>query len=56
VGLAHEYDLQYFFCKDGGSVRNYLRNFFTDSGTSRILEIETDPVRNTAIFNQFKKY
>lgn len=54
-GLAHEFDLDYYFCKDVVYLQKYLTDFF-QPGNAKILEIETDSQSNTLTFKTFKRY
>lgn len=54
VSLAHEYGLQYYFCKNAQNLNKFLPDFFAMGGNSKILEIETQSEINAKIFNEFK--
>ena len=56
VGLAFEYNLDYFFCKEESAMRTYLEGFYEKATCSKILEIETNSKVNTDIFNNFKNH
>jgi 2-succinyl-5-enolpyruvyl-6-hydroxy-3-cyclohexene-1-carboxylate synthase len=52
---AKDHNLEYSFCKDEKSLESALKNFFSASSRSKIMEIETDSKTNTEVFQNFKK-
>jgi 2-succinyl-5-enolpyruvyl-6-hydroxy-3-cyclohexene-1-carboxylate synthase len=52
--MAKDHNLDYHLCKDKTQFEIFLKDFFSASKKSKILEIETDSKTNTEIFNKFK--
>ncbi|MBV7331467.1 2-succinyl-5-enolpyruvyl-6-hydroxy-3-cyclohexene-1-carboxylic-acid synthase [Chloroflexi bacterium TSY] len=51
---AADHGCDYFHCQDDNSLRRILPNFFAKRQAPALLEIETDMVINTTVFEQFK--
>ncbi len=52
---AKDFNLEYYFCNNFEKLDEHLKTFFNLSERPKILEIETDAVINTEIFNNFKE-
>lgn len=52
---AQDFDLSYSLVKDRKELKTQLSNFFHESDQAKILEIETESVRNAEVLQAFKK-
>lgn len=53
--LAAEHSLEYTLCKNFNDLNKSIEGFFQPSMFGKILEIETDSIKNTEVFKRFKK-
>jgi 2-succinyl-5-enolpyruvyl-6-hydroxy-3-cyclohexene-1-carboxylate synthase len=53
--LAIEHSLEYMLCKNFNDLNKSIEDFFQPSMFGKILEIETDSLKNTEVFKRFKK-
>lgn len=53
--LAAEHGLEYTLCKNYNDLNKALEGFFQPSMFGKILEIDTDSIKNTEVFKRFKK-
>jgi 2-succinyl-5-enolpyruvyl-6-hydroxy-3-cyclohexene-1-carboxylate synthase len=51
---AQDADLEYFRLKSNNDFEKFGKDFLSNNGKSKLMEIETDSVINTEIFKQFK--
>ncbi len=54
ANTANDFNLDYYFCKTEIELDNNLISFFSTSGKGKILEIETDVIINTEVYNKIK--
>jgi len=52
--LAKEHQLNYYLCKDEATLTKALSGFFKPSEKPQIIEVITDGIHNTNVFQQFK--
>lgn len=52
--LAAEYNIEHSLCRDKNSLLDSLKSFYAKSSGPKIIEIETDSIVNTEVFNRFK--
>jgi len=53
--MAAENGLEYTLCKNNNDLNRILEDFFQPSMFGKIIEIETNSVKNTELFKRFKK-
>lgn len=53
--VADEFSLGYSLCTTKNELEDTLSDFFSVSDQAKILEIETDGIKNTDIFNKYKQ-
>lgn len=51
---ADDADLEYFFVNTNEDLKNSMAVFLSNQGKSKLLEVETDSVKNAEIFKNFK--
>lgn len=54
ANTAKDFNLDYYFCNTEKELDNDLISFFTISEKAKILEIETDVIINTEVYNKIK--
>ena len=52
--LCEEFGFEYLHCNKRSKLKNYLKDFFTESDTAKIMELETISSENTATLKAFK--